>query len=226
MEQEELIAALQLQAAQQRQLTKLAVGGIGYVLALIFVYTAGSAVARPWGLRHHAHFYGRVKPASVAAGDVGTALSVFFSATAVLVYDHPLKVWRWLLQLSAMLGLLTSLFWSALVWQVLQEFSFHLVRGQGSMGEGALPTTFSANLWAAIQAGQEPYFRVRVRVFRDVLTPGRPSHLPAVANRSTTWPLCAAAPLEDPLAALCSCGVSRGGCLGDQFHARTEARGV
>ncbi len=162
MEQEELIAALQLQAAQQRQLTKLAVGGIGYVLALIFVYTAGSAVARPWGLRHHAHFYGRVKPASIAAGDVGTALSVFFSATAVLVYDHPLKAWKWLLQLSAMLGLLASLFWSALVWQVLQEFSFHLVRGQGSMGEGALPTIFSADLLAAIQAGQEAYFQGRV----------------------------------------------------------------
>lgn len=126
-EQEELIASLQQQLAQQTQKTKKLVGSGGTVVALIFILFALYQAIYPWQLPHHAPFRDIIHPASVVIAELGAAITTGYATATVLAFgSRSLPVWRRNLVFCTTLALFMFLFWATAIYKLVVQGNWPL----------------------------------------------------------------------------------------------------
>ncbi|KAK9834665.1 hypothetical protein WJX74_007111 [Apatococcus lobatus] len=84
-EQEELVSNLQQIYRQQTLRTRLFMLALSLLCVAGHLYLAAQQHLHPWGLKHHAHFYGLLSEKSVVAGDILSAAS---AAMTGLLWAH------------------------------------------------------------------------------------------------------------------------------------------
>jgi len=115
-EQEEEVEHFQRSIAQSASAASKIGTSLAVVLVLIHVYFAAVQYARPFSLRHHRPFADSGADASLAVGELGSALAVAASALAINRFAHPRAdglSWKYALNVAILVTALQMVYWVA-----------------------------------------------------------------------------------------------------------------
>lgn len=90
-EQEGVFRHLKEQQAKMSRQWTAVFAALAAVLGAGFLYLAWHQWVDPWGLRHHAFFYGTASPRWVAFGEICSSVSLLLSASALLIDDRKIS---------------------------------------------------------------------------------------------------------------------------------------
>ena len=121
-EQEEYIASLQDQFDKQMSSQKRLIGGLGLIIAALYMFSATYQTIKPWSLLINAPFQGVIEPASIVVGELGAAVTVGSAIFAVWSFGSQSEAsWRKILTYSITLALFMFGFWSTAIFKLVAQ---------------------------------------------------------------------------------------------------------